>query len=179
MATRSTRRAFLGTSALIGTSTLSLGNKAISSTQLSVQDATAPAMEAVAPAWKFSIHRFRDPYTGVILRPETQEPGMRYVGAEVGINNESEAALNFSPGSIRLRDTDGVEYTAGTVLGSDPRILDINLIPGERARGWVWFSVPEATQLVDLTYVAPAPRLTVPLPTESDAGAEGTPIPPA
>lgn len=80
MATRSTRRAFLGASALIGTGTFSLRDRAISSTRSAVQDASTPAMEAVAPAWTFIVHRFRDPYTGVILRPETREPGMRYVG---------------------------------------------------------------------------------------------------
>ncbi|MDQ3541827.1 MAG: DUF4352 domain-containing protein, partial [Chloroflexota bacterium] len=101
-----------------------------------------------------------------------------YVGAEVEISNDSDAPLDFNPDAIRLRDADGVAYTADGVRGSDPRILDINLIPRERTRGWVWFPVPEATRLVDVTYVAPQPRLTIPLSTASSPDPEGTPLPP-
>jgi hypothetical protein len=145
---------------------------------MAVQDADSAEMEAVAPAWRFVVHRYRDPYQDVIIRPETREPGTRYIGAEVGIQNESDASLNFLAGAVRLRDVEGIEYLNGTVIGSDPRINDINLIPGERARGWVWFAVPEATQAADITYLAPPPRLTVPVPDGSDTEAEATPLPP-
>jgi hypothetical protein len=178
MDSRATRRAFLGASALIGTGTLGVNGIGDSPIAMAMQDASTPEMEATAPAWRFVVHRYRDPYQDVIIQPATREPGKRYVGAEVSILNESDAALNFTPSSIRLRDVDGVEYSSGAVIGSDPRILDINMIPGERARGWVWFAVPEATEAVEITYVAPSPRLTVPVSAASESGDGGTPVPP-
>ena len=177
MATRATRRAFLRISALIGTGTLSVGGRAVPFESLALQEASEPAGVAVGPAWRFIVYQFEDPYSRAILRPEAPEPGMRYVGADVEINNDSDAPLDFAPSGVRLRDADGFEHSSGAVRGSDPRILEINLIPGERARGWVWFSVPEATRLVDLTYEAPSPRLTVPLSMLSSLNPEGTPLP--
>lgn len=172
-----TRRALVGASVLAGMGARELGEKGISAAPMAIQERSTAVDEASTPPWRFVLHIFEDPYRGTILQPVDPQPGMRYVGAEVGIVNESDAALNFSPSSIRLRDAEGVEYPSVGVVGSDARILDINLIPGERARGWVWFAVPEEAELTELTYVAPSPRLSVPLAPDSDEDTESaTPV---
>lgn len=177
MMPRVTRRSFLGASVLVGTGAHRLEGEAMGFVPMVMQEVSTPVEEANTPSWRFIVYTFEDPYRGTVLQPESPKDGTRYVGAEVSIRNESDAALNFSPSAIRLRDTNGVEYPSGGVIGSDPRILDINLIPGERASGWVWFSVPEDAELVELTYVAPSPRLTVPLSADPELDSEGTPIP--
>ncbi len=91
-------------------------------------------------------------------------PGTRYVAAEVGIDNESDQPLNFTPADIRLRDTAGVEYRGGTALGTEPAISPRNMNLSERSRGWVWFTVAAESQFVQLVYAAPQPQLRVDLP---------------
>lgn len=175
MTTRATRRAFLGASALVATGAAAFSQNTPASARLAIQDAAALVGDATTPVWEFSVYRFADPYEGLILRPETLEPEMRYVGAEVAVHNQSNDALAFTPGAIRLRDTDSIEYLSGTVIGESSRILDINMLPGERARGWVWFAIPEGAEIADLTYVAPAPRLSVDLTGVDNVEAEATP----
>ena len=135
------------------------------------QEATAEATEgegligqADMPRWRFSVYQFQDPYPGEIQVPQEAPPGTRYLAAEVGIDNESDQPLNFTPADIRLRDTTGVEYRGGTALGTEPAISPRNMNVSERSRGWVWFTVAAESQLVGLVYVAPQPQLRVDLP---------------
>ncbi len=171
---RTNRRRFLGTAAGTGLALHGLGTQeAPSRTSLAAvqQEATPEAQEdqdlvgqAEMPRWRFSVYRFQDPYPGEIQVPQEEPPGTRYVAAEVGIDNESDQPLNFSPADIRLRDTAGVEYRGGTALGTEPAISPRNMNVSERSRGWVWFTVAAEADLVGLVYAAPQPQLRVDLP---------------
>ena len=70
-------------------------------------------------------------------------------------------ALAFTPIDIRLRSADGVEYRGGSAIGMEPTINPRNLNPGERSRGWVWFTVPEGTTASEIVYIAPQPQFRI------------------
>jgi hypothetical protein len=99
--------------------------------------------------------------------PQEQPPGMRFVAAEVEVINASDQSLAFTPIDIRLRTLDGIEYRGGSAIGTDPTINPRNLNPGERSRGWVLFTIPEAGVAVELAYLAPQPQFRIAL--EDDA----------
>jgi hypothetical protein len=122
-------------------------------------------MERVAaPSWFFIVHLIQDPYSGQMQVPQAIPAGMRYAAAEVEIVNEANQSLNFTPLDIRLRDDAGIEHRGGSAIGGEPMINPRNLNPGERSRGWVWFTLPEATSVVEIAYVGPPPQFRVPLP---------------
>lgn len=130
------------------------------------QGETTPVVgQAGAPEWEFMVLSFRDPYQGEVQQPVAPGAGMRYVGVQVQITNGSDQALAFSISDVKLSEAEGIEYRAGEVIGSEPRLRSRNLNPGERARGWVWFEVPIATQLAQLIFVAPRPEFRVALPS--------------
>ncbi len=163
---RSTRRRFVGGAALAG-ALPGLGRAA--NARATWQEATPTVVgEAEMPEWRFVVIAYQDPYPGTMLQPQQPEAGTRYVGAEVEIRNESQRPLAISPAQIRLRDADAVDYGSGGIVGSDPRLFDVNMLPGERVRGWVWFGVPEAAVATELVFVPSAPQLRV----EVGAGAE-------
>jgi hypothetical protein len=122
---------------------------------------------AVAPNWTFVVHNVEDPYSGDIQVPQEHPPGMRFVAAEVEVINASDQSLAFTPIDIRLRTLDGIEYRGGSAIGTDPTINPRNLNPGERSRGWVLFTIPEAGVAVELAYLAPQPQFRIAL--EDDA----------
>jgi hypothetical protein len=160
----STRRHLIGSTLVASSAALVGATQPASIAAAMRQDATPAVGEAGSPAWVLVVHTFQDPYAGEIIRPEEPQPGIRYIGAEVEIRNESEDPLNFSPGNVRLMDSDGIEYPSGAVAGSDPLIASLNMSPGDRVRGWVWYGVPEASQIVEVVYIAPSPRIVVALP---------------
>lgn len=135
-------------------------------TQSSVRSAVAQGDQSVvgkmtSPSWVFVVHALQDPYAGEDIRPEEPVPGTRYVGAEVAIRNDSQEPLNVSSSSVRLLDNAGFEYVSGSVVGSEPLLPSVNMSPGDRIRGWVWYAVPEAGQLMEIVHIAPSPRLAV------------------
>lgn len=168
MTNHSTRRTFLGTTLVAagGVSLLGLRGSA-SARSAFMQDEQPLVGEVASPSWVFVINTLQDPYAGEVIRPEEPEPGTRYVGAEVEIRNDSQEPLNFTPGSVRLLDDAGFEYVSGSVAGSEPLLPSLNMSPGDRIRGWVWYAVPEAAQLVEIVYVAPSPRLAVNLSNDA------------
>jgi hypothetical protein len=122
--------------------------------------------EAEMPRWIFRVLVLQDPYTGVLTRPAEPEPGVRYIGAEVRIENQSDQPLAFAASAVRLRDDQGVEYTSDSdVSGEEPKLTGQNLPDGERARGWVWFSVPEDAVITEMRFLAPSSQLRVQLPS--------------
>jgi hypothetical protein len=122
--------------------------------------------QAEMPRWIFVVLILQDPYAGVLTRPAEPEPGMRYVGAEVRIENQSDQPLEFATTDVRLRDEQGVEYpTSAAVVGEEPRLTGQNLPDGERTRGWVWFAIPENAVITEMRFVAPPPQLRVQLPS--------------
>jgi hypothetical protein len=120
--------------------------------------------EATAPNWRFTVSKFADPYEGEISRPAKPPADSRFVGAEVIVTNDSDQPLEFSAADVRLRDAGGVEYTAGSVVGEEPKLVSQNLPEGERTRGWVWFSVPLDSPLSDLRFSGPVPTFRVAIP---------------
>jgi hypothetical protein len=120
--------------------------------------------EVAAPDWRFTVTQFHDPYQGAVSRPATPDPDTRYVGAEVTISNGSDQPLSFSTSDVRLKDKTGFEYTAGSVLGEEPKLVSQNLPDGERTRGWVWFMVPKDATFSELRFIGPSPIFRVTLP---------------
>jgi hypothetical protein len=135
----------------------------------------APALvgQAEMPQWIFTVQAFQDPYAGVLTRPAEPEPGMRYIAAEVVIENNSDQPLEFAATDVRLRDEQGVEYAASSgIVGAEPKLVSQNLPDGERTRGWVWFAVPQDTVVTEFRFVPAPPQLRVQLPAPSTGGAD-------
>jgi len=118
---------------------------------------------AVSPAWTVTVATLQDPYAGQIQAPENPPAGVRFVATEMVIDNASDQALAFTPADIRLLDATGVEYRGGAAAGTEPFLGVRNLNGGDRSRGWVWFMVPEATEIAELIYVAPTPLFRIAL----------------
>jgi len=117
--------------------------------------------EAAAPAWRFGVSIFEDPYRGTIRAPSDTPPGTRFVGAEVVITNDSEQPLEFAVNDVRLQDDRGFQYPAGDVTGTEPRLVSQNLPDSERTRGWVWFLVPIDAQPTQMAFNGPPPAFRV------------------
>jgi hypothetical protein len=129
--------------------------------------------QAEMPHWVFTVQVFQDPYAGVLTRPAEPEPGIRYVAAEVVIENQSDQPLEFAASDVRLRDEQGIEYASNSaVVGEEPKLVSQNLPDGERTRGWVWFTVPEGTAITELRFVPAPPQLRVRLPNASTGAAD-------
>lgn len=162
MTDHSTRRTFLGTTLIAAAGVSILGTRSSASGRSAVvQDDQALVGEMASPSWVFVVHALQDPYAGEVIRPAEPVPGTRYVGAEVEIRNDSQDPLNVSSSNVRLLDNAGFEYVSGSVAGSEPLLPSVNMSPGDRIRGWVWYAVPEAGQLMEIVYIAPSPRLAV------------------
>lgn len=136
------------------------------------QDGATPAAEpggddaigrATAPAWTVTVAVVQDPYPGQIQAPENPPAGVRFVAAEMVIDNASDQALAFTPADVRLVDATGVEYRGGAAAGTEPFLGVRNLNGGDRSRGWVWFMVPEGAELAEIVYVAPTPLFRIAL----------------
>jgi hypothetical protein len=172
------RRRLLGsaTAAGIGISALgqdatASGDSALPARRTTFQEDSA-VVTGTMPNWSVVVHAFQNPYQGRLAVPAQPDPAKRYIGADVEVRNDSDRPLAISPGQFRLRGTDAVDYLAGGVVGEDPRLLDANMLPGEKARGWVYFAVPDAVEIDQLVYAPPAPQILMPVPGTTD---EGTP----
>jgi hypothetical protein len=123
------------------------------------QSPTPGAVTAPAPDWAFVVHGMQDPYAGVLTNPPEPAPGMRYVAFEVEVVNASDQPLSFATNAVHLWDDEGFSYRSGAVTGSEPALPGRTL--PERARGWVWFAVPEDVTLTDILLVPSAPELRI------------------
>jgi hypothetical protein len=129
---------------------------------------------ASAPDWTFVMHGMQDPYAGVLTNPQEPAPEMRYVAFDVEVVNASDQPLNFASNAVHLWDDEGFSYRSGAVAGSEPALPGRTLPGGERARGWVWFAVPEDVTLTDILLIPAAPELRIGLDeVASVAGATG------
>lgn len=124
---------------------------------------------ADAPQWSFTVVSVEDPQTGEITRPSELDPSERIIAVQVIITNDSDQPLDFSVSDIRLIDRERNEYRAGDVTGVRPRLVSQNLPDGERTRGWVWFAIPEGTEMAEIRFVGPRPVFRVPVVSEPDA----------
>jgi hypothetical protein len=109
------------------------------------------------------LHSFADDYAGEIQAPQERPTGMRFAAAEVEIINDSDQPLAFTPIDVRLRSADGIEYRGGSAIGMEPTVNPRNLNPGERSRGWVWFTVPDNAVASEIVYIAPQPQFRITL----------------
>ncbi len=125
------------------------------------QSATPGAVTAPAPDWTFAVHGVQDPYAGSLTTPPEPVEGMRYVGFDVEVVNGSDQPLSFAGTGVYLRDAEGFSYRSGTVGGREPALSGRTMPAGERARGWVWFEVPEDATLTEILLVPTAPELRV------------------
>ena len=119
--------------------------------------------QATMPAWIITVSQLQDPYQGEIQAPPPAEQpaGTRFVAAEIVVENDSDQPLGFTPVDLRLVDAAGTEYRGGLAAGTEPFLAVRNMNGGDRIRGWVWFILPEAAELAELLYVAPAPVLRI------------------
>jgi hypothetical protein len=172
--TRKISRRRITTSSLSAVALAYAGLHGTDQPALAQNDATPPAGqgtneklvgEATAPAWRFAVSIYEDPYRGTVTSPTSSPAGTRFVGAEVIITNDSDQPLEFRSNSVRLRDTQGFQYAAGDVTGTEPRLVSQNLPSNERTRGWVWFMVPIDTQLTEIAFDGPPPSFRVAIPS--------------
>lgn len=179
---RPTRRQVLATMAAAGSAALVVGGPGRlaegRSQGSATPDATPPSDEPIArlapPDWSFIVYTIADPYklpeTSTLVVP----PDTHFVGAEVEIDNASDQPLSFALAQVRLRAADGLEFVPGVAAGPETTIKARVLPPGERARGWLWFNVPDDAELTELVYLAPSPEFSLPL---SDVADRATPRP--
>jgi hypothetical protein len=157
---RATRRELLS-SAAAGMAIVTLRTDRASAQ--ATPEAASTGRTAAAPNWSFVLHDYQDDYAGEIQAPQERPVGMRFAAAEVEIVDDSDQPLAFTPIDIRLRSADGVEYRGGSAIGMEPTINPRNLNPGERSRGWVWFTVPEGATASEIVYIAPQPQFRITL----------------
>jgi Bacterial SH3 domain/Domain of unknown function (DUF4352) len=125
------------------------------------QSATPGAVSVPAPDWMFVVHGMQDPYAGALITPPEPVEGMRYVGFDVEVVNDSDQPLSFAGTGVYLRDDEGFSYRSGAVAGREPALSGRTMPSGERARGWIWFEVPEGAALTEILLVPAAPELRV------------------
>ncbi len=137
------------------------------------QSDTPGVVGAPAPDWTFVVYGMQDPYAGELTTPPEPAEGMRYVGFDVEVVNDSDQPLSFAGTGVYLRDEEGFSYRSGTVAGREPALSGRTMPAGEWARGWVWFEVPQDATLTEILLVPAAPELRVGL--DEVASIPGTP----
>jgi hypothetical protein len=115
----------------------------------------------------------QDPYQGQLVRPTEPNPAKRYLAVELELRSTSEPGWFNGLWQFGVRDTNGTEYIGGNdVVGSDPRLFEVELPAGESARGWLYIAVPKQARLTDFFYY---PRLRLPWPGSGD-GTAASPV---
>jgi hypothetical protein len=112
---------------------------------------------------------------GLFFQPES---GKRLIGVEIVVGNQTADPFSTNVLNSTLLDADGFTYTPE--LGAVDGQLDlVDLMPGERARGWVAFLIPDAAQPAIIKFTpgyfggnALRTRLT---PPEDGSGPEALP----
>lgn len=157
---RTDRRRLVRSAALSGAAlaVAGLGASTAASTAQGAQATPAvdPLQTINPPEWVCHVYAYQDPYRGNATRDPL--PGTRWVAAEIGIDNNSEQALSVATSDLRVRLGSGLEVRAGEIAGTEPRLNPRNLNAGEVARGWVWFSVEEGVEVLQLVFVSDPPE---------------------
>lgn len=130
-------------------------------------DATPRSDDAIAriapPEWSFIVYAIQDPYELPEASTLVVPPGTHYFATEVEIDNASDQPLSFATSQIRLRATDGLEFTSGAAAGPETTLKARVLPPGDKTRGWLWFNVPDDAELTDLVFIAQSPEFSLSL----------------
>jgi hypothetical protein len=94
-----------------------------------------------------------DPTTpGMFYEPES---GKKLIAVEIIVGNVSGEALSVNPLYATLLDSEGFTYQP-ELAGRDGQIVTVYLGPGEKARGWVAFEVPEGATAASIKYAVDA-----------------------
>ena len=137
-----------------------------------------PLVTGTMPNWSIAVHAYQNPYQGTISTPKELDPTKRYIGAEIEVINDSDRPLAVVASQFRLRGNDSVNYPSGGFSGKEPRITDMNTLPGERQRGWVYFTVPVEVEILQLVYSPSDPQIYMDVPAASaDANPVGAATP--
>lgn len=80
------------------------------------------------------------------------EAGKKLVAVEVILSNVSGDALGVNALNASLLDNDGFVYQA-ELAGVDDQIGTVDLNPGEQARGWISFKIPENATTSKIKYM--------------------------
>lgn len=90
-----------------------------------------------------------DPTTpGQFYKPES---GKKLVAVEVIVGNVSGDPITVNPLNATLLDSEGFTYQP-ELGGRDGQIATIDLNPGEKARGWIAFEIPEGATAASIKY---------------------------
>jgi len=90
-----------------------------------------------------------DPTTpGMFYEPES---GKKLIAIEIIVGNISGEALSVNPLYATLLDSEGFIYQP-ELAGRDGQIVTVYLGPGEKARGWVAFEIPEGATAASVKY---------------------------
>jgi hypothetical protein len=90
-----------------------------------------------------------DPTTpGMFYEPES---GKKLVAVEIVVGNVSGETLSVNPLNATLLDSEGFTYEP-ELAGREGQIVTIDLNPGEKARGWIAFEVPEEATIASIKY---------------------------
>ena len=75
----------------------------------------------------------------------TPTPDKHLIGVHIVVENQSDAPQIITPYGITLVDSDGFVYDAEDTYSSrsQPYLIITDLLPGERADGWVFYSVKD------------------------------------
>ena len=90
--------------------------------------------------YSFAAVTVEDPATPGILY--TPEEGTRLVAVEIVVGNVSAERITVNALNTTLLDAEGFTYVA-ELAGRDDQISLVDLEPGQRAKGWVAFELPE------------------------------------
>jgi hypothetical protein len=91
-----------------------------------------------------------DPTTPGILY--TPVEGTKLIAVQIAVGNVSGEVVTINALNATLVDTEGYVYTA-ELGGRDEQIDLIDINPGERARGWVSFQIPEGATPESIIYL--------------------------
>jgi hypothetical protein len=96
--------------------------------------------------------------TGITVQ-DPAKPGMLYqaktdkklIAVEVIISNVSGDPLSVNPLSLTLVDAKGFTYQT-ELAGVDDQLATVNLVAGEKVRGWVAFETPKDAEVAGIKY---------------------------
>ena len=104
----------------------------------------AAATATVSPAYSLAVVAIADPSDA--LEFHTPEPNTRTVGVEVVLANVAGGETFVNPMAFILVDAGGYLYRAD-LTATMAHISFTTLFTGDKVRGWVGFTVPEAAVL--------------------------------
>lgn len=83
----------------------------------------------------------------------SDEEGKRLVGVEVAVDNNSSGNVAVNPLNATLIDDQGLAHAAELAAAAElDQIATLTIYPGEKARGWIFFSVEEGSSPAKLRY---------------------------